>query len=175
MLINNILMQYQNDPLYAGEIMTSPIYQKNPDYIRDWGCLLVAKLNAYNLFNKNKNYLNIKQLNDLMIKHKGYNYLFYMSHNHGDVEKTKKDCFGRESFQIPAIINWILSIKNEANNWTGKIDINSINDYFIIKTKYKTTGHFSLVVSGDDNAYLDSYDGNIKHPTTIYDIIKITF
>jgi hypothetical protein len=139
-----------------------------------YGCLLTAKLNAFNLFNAGKKYLNIKELNDLMIKHKGYLCLFYLDKNNGDIELTKKDCFGKESFQIPEVINWILGIKSESKNYIGSIDIKSINDYYIIKTKYNETGHYSLICK-PDRSYIDSYDGKIKQPTTILDIIKITF
>jgi hypothetical protein len=93
MKLYGIDIAYQTDPLYAKEIMTSPPWQKkfnrdgslknelDPDYIEEYGCLLCAKLNAYNLFNKNKKFLTIKQLNDLIIKHKGYNYLFFLEKN----------------------------------------------------------------------------------------------
>jgi hypothetical protein len=172
MKIDNIEMQYQTNE-YADLIMTAPKWQTSPDRIRQYGCLLCAKLNAFNLFNKDKKYLNIKEFNDLIIKHKGYNYLFYLDHNQGDLDKTKKDCFGKESFQIPTIINWILGIKEEQNNYTGKIDIDSKNDYYIIKTVFQTTGHYSLIVSGEGNSYFDSYDGKIKTPTMFLDIVHI--
>ncbi len=173
MKINGVEMQYQTNE-FSNEIMTNPEYQKQPDTIKMYGCLLTAKLNAFNLFNKDKKYLNIKELNDLMIKHKGYLYLFYLDKNQGDIEKTKKDCFGKESFQIPEVINWILGIKSESKNYTGLIDIKNINDYYIIKTAFQNTGHFSLICK-PDRSYIDSYDGKIKQPTTILDIIKITF
>jgi hypothetical protein len=175
MKINGVEMQYQSDPRYSKLVMTHPAWQKEPDTIGQYGCLLTAKLNAFNLFNKDKLYLTIEQLNDLIIKHKGYKYLFYLEHNQGDLEKTKKDCFGKESFQIPETVNWILGINNEEKKYTGKIDILSKNDYYIIKTKYQDTGHYSLIVK-EDKSYLDSYDGIIKPgTTTILDIIKITF
>jgi hypothetical protein len=174
MRLFGIDIAYQTDPLYMNEIMTYPSYQTSPDIIKQYGCLLCAKLNAYNLFNKDKIHLTIKDFNELIKKHNGYNYLFYMNHNNNDIEKTKKDCFGKESFQIPAVINWILGIKEEYSKYQGIIDIESANDYYIIKTPFQNTGHYSLVIEAD-KTYLDSYDGQIKHPTTILDIIKITF
>ncbi len=173
MKINGVEMQYQTNE-FANEIMTFPKWQNQPDIIKMYGCLLTAKLNAFNLFNAGKKYLNIKELNDLMIKHKGYLYLFYLDKNNGDIEKTKKDCFGKESFQIPEVINWILGIKSEIKNYSGLIDIKSINDYFIIKTPFQSTGHFSLIYD-INKSYINSYDGKKKQPTTILDIIKITF
>ncbi len=181
MKINNVEMQYQTND-FRNEIMTFPKWQDKPDYIIQYGCLLCAKLNAYNLFNKDKKYLNIKQFNDLIIKHNGYFYLSYLAKNLGDINKTKNEMIkektlGKESYQISAIVNWILGIKNESNNQI-KIDLNPEEDFYIIKTKYNETGHYSLIINVKMD-YFDSYDGKIKNPYTnqkqILDIIKITF
>lgn len=180
-IIQNVKMQYQSDPNYKDLIMTYPSYQNKPDTIGKFFCLGCTKLNAFNLFNKDnsdKPFMTIKELNDKIIEMNGYSYLFYMNLFKGDINKVRKACEGKESYQLPEVVNSILGIKSEEKKYLGKIDIASKNDYYIIKTEYNETGHYSLIISKDLD-YIDSYDGLKKNPYVkqqkILDIIKITF
>jgi hypothetical protein len=175
MNIQDIEMQCQSDPRYKDEIMTFPKWQVAPDKIGDYGCLLTAKLNCFNLFNRNKKYLTLKELNDLMIKKNGYNYLFYMKLFNNDEKKSKAVCYQQESCSIPIILNEILGIKDEVQLTAGShIDIENPNYYYIVRTMYKNTGHYSMVVR-DNLMYLDSYDCKIKLPENILNIYRLQF
>jgi len=174
MIIDKIKIQFQSDTNYADEIMTFPVWQNKPDTIKQYGCLLCAKLNAYNFFNKDCDFMNIKQFNDKIIKNKGYNYLYFMDLFNGNENKTKAECYGKESFQRPDIINNILGIIKEQKNYTSKIDIKSKYNFYILKSKFQDTGHYSLIIQ-NDKLCVDSYDGNLKYFNEILDIIKITF
>ena len=176
MKINNIDMQTQKDEPVRNQIMTYPVWQSSPDYFYQYGCLLTAKCNCYNLYFKDRSYKTLQQLNQEMIANLGYEYIFYQEMYKGDVEKQKSICFNRESYSRPETVNKILGIISEGRNYTGIIDVNSVRDYFIIKTQYKNTGHYSMIVN-NDKKYLDSYDGLVKTPTPdiIQEIIKITF
>lgn len=174
MELNGVMMQYQSDPLFANEIMTFPEWQKKPDIIKDFGCLLIAKLNCRNLFFKNINYMTIQQLNDKMQIFKGYYYDYFKMKYPNNISLQKKYCFGKESFAKRNILNHILCIENEISEYTGHINIASKNDFYIVRTKYEKTGHYSMVID-DSLAYLDSYDGKVKNGENILDVYKITF
>lgn len=183
MIINGVEMQYQLNE-FANEIMTSPPWQKyhhgklkrglDPDYIFEYGCLLTAKLNCYNLFHKDYEYMNLKQLNNKMIDQKGYFFLYLLEKYAGDLIKTKDACFGKESFSIRETLNGILGIIHEKEIWKDQIDILSKNKYYIIRTPYQGTGHYSMIIDSHCS-YIDSYSGKIELPKEILNIYEITF
>ena len=165
---------YQTEKENQNIIMTHPHWQPKPDTIGEYGCLLIAKLNAYNhKFNQDKQ---VKELNDEVIANKGYEYLNWLNFYNGDIAKTKVACFGKESFLVREVINRLLNIKGEERNYTGVIDIQSPTDYYIIRTKHKNTGHYSLVID-KDMKYFDSYDGKTITPQKrdILEVIRIRF
>lgn len=169
MKIAGIDMEWQTKKNNSGIIMTWPIWQDLPDQIIDYGCLLIAKLNCYNLVNKS--HKAVSWLNDLMIQKKGYMYLDAMQRYNNDADIAKKHCYQRESFQIQSVINGILGIYEDERNYTGDIDISSPSYYYLVKTKYRETGHWSMIISSSKK-YLDSYDGMIKEPRE-KDILEI--
>jgi hypothetical protein len=169
-------LQTQNSEINKNLIMTHPAWQDKPDLIGQYGCLLVAKCNAFNMYKKNSALLTVRNLNKLIIDRKGYNYLYHMDIFNGDLDKVRKECFNKESFQIHPIVNSILGIEKEERKYMGLVDINSLKDYFIIKTKYKNTGHYSLIMRSN-LYYWDSYNGGLVKPFAddVLEIIKITF
>lgn len=185
MVLNNVKMQYQSDPDFKDLIMCQIPWQRDkkghldPDTIGEFFCRNTAELNMFNLFNVGKKYIDIGKLNELIIKHNGYYYLYHLNLNGGDIDKTYKSMeklklIGKESYVIPAVINWILGIKEEIKNYSGEINIKSPNEFYMIKTPYGDTGHYSMIYK-PDRSYIDSYDGNPKKPLTILDIIKVVF
>ncbi|RPJ58255.1 MAG: hypothetical protein EHM12_08200 [Dehalococcoidia bacterium] len=180
MKLNDVEMQYQLNE-FKDEIMTNPVYQKHsngkddPDYIYEFGCNLVMKLNMYNLYNKGKDYMTIKQLNDKIKAEKGYAYLYWMDFYNGDIEKVKKKCLGEESFVLPEVINRILGIKRtEHLNVKYPIDITIENVFYGVRTLFNETGHYSMVVNNHLD-YLDSYDGKIKAGKNILNLYSFEF
>ncbi len=165
---------YQRHKDSQNLIMTYPKWQNKPDLIQDFGCLLIAYLNAYN--KKNNRNMSVRELNDLVIKNKGYNYLKWFDFYNGDLDKTKKACLNTESFLIPEVINKILDITEVKRNYNEIIDIKHPLHYYIIRTKYNDTGHYSLITS-KTLKYFDSYDGVYKTPYVkdILEVIRITF
>jgi hypothetical protein len=69
-------LQTQNSEINKNLIMTHPAWQDKPDLIGQYGCLLVAKCNAFNMYKKNSALLTVRNLNKLVIDRKGYNYLY---------------------------------------------------------------------------------------------------
>ena len=169
MRIDGIKMQKQID---CNDIMTFPMWQRVPDRVSQYGCLLTAKLNCRNLY-FHDTFLSLNELNQNMIEKRGYYYLYYL-YKYCDVDKAKKECFQRESYAIKKILNDILNIKKEKEIKAKDVDLKSSNDFFIVRTEYGDTGHYSMVVRSD-LSYLDSYDGKIKKPEEILNIYKITF
>lgn len=174
MKINGIEMQYQSDPRYSNEVMTFPKWQPLPDRIGDYGCLVTAKLNCFNLFKKDKKHYNLKELNDILIQNFGYKYLYYMRLLGNDLNLVKKECFQKESETVNEVINLILGIKHEEYVYTEKIDISIPNIFYIVRTIYQNTGHYSMVLD-NDLSYCDSYNAKYHKPENILNIIKITF
>jgi len=169
---------YQSEIENKNIIMTHPKWQIKPDTIGDFGCLLIAKLNAYNcMFSQDKK---VKELNDEIIANRGYEYLrqceVWRVESGVNYEQVKKACFGKESFLVSEVINKLLKIESEERNYTGMINIQSPIDFFLIRTKYLNTGHYSLIVNRDMK-YFDSYNGVMKTPEkqNILEVIRIRF
>lgn len=184
MRINNVLMQYQNNE-FKHEIMTSPEWQRyskgknkgelDPDYIYEFACLDAAKLNCYNLFNKDKKqYMTLGELNQKLIKNNGYFYYFYKEQFKGDMTKVKKACIGKESFVVQSVINELLGIKKEIRNYYGIIDLKPEDIFYLVRTPYQGTGHYSMVLQ-KNLTYLDSFDGRQKKANHILEVIKLIF
>lgn len=178
--INNVEMQFQSDKRFKNMIMTNPSYQDIPDYFGAYGCLLTAHTNCYNHYNltvkNNNNFFTLEYVNNKMIENNGYAYLYYKSLYNNDINKIKQSCFGKEAHTLFTVLDKILNIKERVDNYTNKIDITIPNVYYIIKTKYKDTGHYSWLIS-DTNKYVDSYDAIIKQASKdqILKITKIIF
>lgn len=157
----------QADQRWESDIMTFPKHQNKPDTLKQYGCLVTALCNAYNCFNFSKHKeLTPKQLNELLHIKKGYAYL--------KNENCKK---GNESFLLWDVVKPILGITDKANNYKGKIDIKHVYDYYIARTVYKDTGHYSLVVGKNMTKQLIVFDSYTGKRTIIKDYIitKITF
>jgi hypothetical protein len=175
--MNNPRLQKQFDEACRDDIMTFPEYQNRSDTIGEFGCLLTAKCNAFNLYNFQKPILTISNLNKKIIENNGYEYLYYKQKFDNDIVKIKQFCFGQESALIPKVINSILGIEEEELNINqNKVNIADTYNFFIIKMKYKNTGHFSLIMKSD-LTYFDSYTGIFTKPVieNILDIRRIKF
>ena len=175
MNIHNVEMQFQSDSRLARLEICRPPWQKyfrgsmkgmdDPDYFGEFGCYGTAGVNCYNDFNKGlKPFMSIKDYNALMIQKKGYEFVYYLDVCHGDLDEVKKKCLNRESFLRPVIFAQILGIKNILD--IAMKDVNLVkflnpNYYYVIKTAYQNTGHYSRVLN-DKLEWLDSYDGKIK-------------
>jgi hypothetical protein len=170
MTINSIEMQYQSHPDNKPLIICTPPWQKiinnkaktiyDPDTIGEFGCLTCAKVNARNLFYTNY-WMSIKEANQLIIDNDGYEFLYQMSLSN-DLDEVKAKCLGRESYQIPAIVNPLFNIKKERDFVArDQIQIHIPNKFYIIKTKFQNTGHYSLLIN-EKLDYFDSYDGVVK-------------
>jgi hypothetical protein len=184
MEIDGVKVQYQLNE-YKTDIMTSPIWQLkedgslDPDYIYDYACFITAGLNARNHYHKiylhKDDYMNLREFNQKMRNNEGYEYLYYKKLYSGNVELMKQACYGRESFSRHEIYDNLLEIKEKVRNYTGIIDFSVPNEYFLIKTRYLNTGHYSWLI-GADHKYVDSYDGKIKYANNnILEIIKVVF
>jgi hypothetical protein len=177
MKINGVEMQIQYG---CKEIMTSPVYQRtkkgnlDPDYIEEFGCLLIAKLNCRNLFYKSQSYMTIQELNKQMRERKGYYYLMFMDIYNHNIKKVKEACFGQESFARKLVLNDILGIKKEKEVILKDVNIRSKNDYYYVRTRYKDTGHYSLLLN-EKGKHFDSYDGQQVKGKEILNIYQITF
>lgn len=188
MIIDGVKMQYQSMDDCAYDIMCSPPWQRytigknkgmiDPDYIIEFFCRNTAEANIRNLYFK-EDFMTLKNLNEKIIEFNGYYYLYWLNKNKGNIENTYNDMkknglIGKESYVIPSVVNWILGIKKEIPNWKGAIDVKSKNEFFMIKTPFNTTGHYSMIYKNNLD-YIDSFDGEKKTPEKILDIIKIIF
>lgn len=186
MKINEIEMQYQIKEDCRNVIMTLPIYQRymngdlkdklDPDYIVEWGCFNCAGVNIYNHYHghylKDGKYLTIEQFVKLMKEKKGYEYDYWMDFYKGDIDKVKKACEGNEANSRQEVFDEILGIKSRDNDYKGAIEISVPNFYYIIKTPYSNTGHYSMLLDSNYR-YFDSYDGKIKTASNFLKIIKV--
>lgn len=173
-------IQFQKDKML---VMESPQWQEKPDYIYQFGCLLCASLNATNHFNfttkSDKSFMTIEELNNKMIENNGYNYLYWLDYYKGDIEKTKAACFNKEAYSLPGVLDNILGIKQRIGNYQDKIDMNVVNEYYLLHTNFMNTkeGHWSWLIKDDGQTVVDSYDGIIRKYSKdkIMDITKIVF
>lgn len=176
--INGVEMQWQADAKHCFEVMTSPIWQKtsdgnlDPDLIYEYGCKITAFLNCHNLFFKPA-FMELKKLNEEIKKRNGYYYLYYKQQNK-TIKEQKELCLGKESFVITSILQSILNIKKVIVDYKGKVDIKVPNEFFVVRTKYLGTGHYSMAIK-NNLTYVDSYDGKIKIPNNILRVDKLIF
>jgi hypothetical protein len=186
---NGTLYYTQFDPKWRNEIMTCPTWQRyskgtlkddlDPDTWGEFGCLNTALLNCFNDFYIQD--MTPKDLNNIIKINNGYEYL-KAKENFNDKLSIKNACIGRESFIVWNVIKKILIIKDIIRNYEGIIDILGLaNEYFIIKVPFQETGHYSNLIKcptkkvDDLVEYFDVYDGKIKKPVKVLEIIKIIF
>lgn len=183
LLVDGVVLdvQYQSDPMFSSLVMEHPVWQKDPDTVLQYFCWNVAKINCYNHYHekivKDGHFVSIEDMNEAMIADKGYLYLDAMKRCNGNTEEAKKLCLNREAESISSVQNFILDIKEEFHDYKGNIDLNVPNEYYIVKTPFQSSGHYSWLLGVYDGVvkYLDSYDGVVRTTKTWLDIIKIVF
>jgi len=169
---NGIDYYTQTDIRWKNEVMTHAEWQDKPDIINDYFCLNTSLLNWYNdFFNEN---LTPKDLNNLLIKNNGYEYLKAKDIFKGNRNAMYAACYNRESYVVWYVIQSLLKIKQIVRNYTGKINLSVNNEYYIIKVPYLGTGHYCNIISSQLD-YFDVYDGKIKKPVKVLEVIKIIF
>jgi len=147
----------QIDPQWNKEILTHHSDQKEPDYIEDWGCLLVSYANILNHRGYN---ITPKNLNDKLKANLGYLYLYDKSVDAGVASFLRSEII--EKYYNCSIIN----IENKSLKY-------NINIYYIAMIKSKlpimgkviTVNHFINVIEEDDKnnkICFDVYNGEIK-------------
>lgn len=177
-MFGGIKIQYQSDPDFANEVMEHPVWQMQPDTIIQYFCWNTALINCFNHYHKNilkdDKYIDIKDMNDAMIANRGYKYLADITLG---VEKAMQLCYRHEAESLSNVQDSILDIKEQIHSYTGNIDISVPNEYYVIVTPFKDTGHYSWLtsISGILAHYIDSYDAILKTTDKWLEIIKIIF
>jgi hypothetical protein len=168
----------QSNSKWKDETMTFPEWQKEPDTWGLYGCLGTSSLNIYNDFFKDDVTPTI--LNENLKKEFGYNYLYYKNLYKNNMKAVYEACYLSESKLRWDVLARLLKIKIFIREWNGLIDLRPTNEYFLIKVPYKKTGHWCFIVSCankklDSIKYFDVYDGFVKKPVNVLEIIKIIF
>lgn len=170
MQVGKIILQTQLMNDNKNIIMTSPEWQKKPDYIKDYGCLVISLLNARNLY-YNSQIECSKFVQELRISH-AFLYDYYSLQTYSTTE-LQNIVQGSESKLKLDIVEDILNCTIK-RDYQGKINIESKDKFYLIKTSYKDTGHYSLIIRSDFS-YFDSYDGKVRSPSHILEVLEITF
>ena len=177
-MFGGIKIQYQSDPDFGSLVMEHPVWQLEPDTIKQYFCWNTALVNCYNHFHyniiKDNKYMDLRDMNDAMIANKGYRYLHDIDLG---VDKAIKLCYNCEAESLSEVQDGILGIQEQIHNYTGEVNIEIPNEYYVIVTPFKDTGHYSWLtnMSGKLAHYIDSYDGKLKTTDKWLQIIKIIF
>lgn len=153
----------QTDENWKNEIMTHPKDQNYPDTLGEWGCLVTA---VSNVLYQRGIFTNPKVLNEIIIRNKGYLYLF-------DPDTPKEQA----SFLRFGVLEKLYNFKKTTYN-QNKYLAYGINNYYIGFYKVFYNGrfytHFVNIIEdkGDTKIIFDVYRGEIKELNN-EDFIKI--
>lgn len=129
-------------------------YEKMIDTIGLCGCLITAVVNAHNDFFQDYSYTP-GVLNDLIRSYHGYN-----------IFQNNNCKIGEESYIIWSVLKTLLKIKSVDYYWTGKIDIQHPNYYYICRVPYSQkirAGHYCFITGFDKTPiYHDSDTGAFR-------------
>jgi hypothetical protein len=160
----------QTDERWAYEIMTHPKEQKDPDYLKDWGCL---ETTISNILTKEGKDISPKTLNEIIKRNKAYALL---------------DNPDTPASQASYLLTWKLEKLYNFHTISGLSTYDilySLDTYYIAKIRIKWgkgfINHFINVIEEDKETTnivcFDVYDGKQKviSRDKILEVIKVKF